>query len=721
MSMVAMNDVLPGMEDYGYVKEPTGNDFLDNLQTRVQMMISDARDYNDTELAPAREKADLYFRGDEPALLDEGRSTIVATEVKDVIMGIMPSLMRIFTATEPVCNFVATSEKNVDQARQATEYITYVMMQRCDGYRMLYGALMDGLRKATGVVGWYTDTSEQVIAREYEGVTELQVRHFLSMNKAAQLVGAEPASQPGLFNIKVTINTTRPQLKVFNVPPEELRIDRLATCTADAQLLGRERTMRKAELVKLGYPEALVEQFVGSGDHYQWSMERQFRQPGTVGSGMNSDPDADLVNYGEYYILIDADGDGIEELNRVCVMGDDDTIVMIEPAERRKYALFCPDLEPHAAIGHSVSEYCYDLQRIKTNLMRNTLDSLAQTIYPRQVVNERMTNIDDVLNTELGAPIRTTGPVQEAVMQLQASFNGEQVMPVITYLDQVRQLRTGVSEASKGVDPRALQSTTVKGVDMLISGAQERIELIARTFAETGLKDVFTGMLAEVCDNPPIEDIIQVRGKYIPVDPSQFDPSLPCQVNPNIGKGSDADRMIMLTQVKATQEMIIQQMGPENPLVTPVEYRNTLDDLLSLANIKDVGRYFKPITVQDVQAALKAKQQSALQQPNPALILANAEVEKTRASTAKAVADNNYRMEKLRRDDDFRHLKLQGDMERALLDALGQHGIQPQHDMAKHLMSTAKDLLIAQQDREDRESAASGDAADASSTGGSDD
>jgi hypothetical protein len=270
-------------------------------------------------------------------------------------------------------------------------------------------------------------------------------------------------------------------------------------------------------------------------------------------------------------------------------------------------------------------------------------------------------------------------------------------MTMMTYLDQIRQQRTGISEASKGLDPKALQSTTMKGVDMVVTGAQERIELIARILAETGMKDVFKGLLREVVEHPNFERTIKVAGKWIPIRPD-YDPTMGCRVNPSLGRGSDMDRMLVLTQVLSKQEMIMQLMGPDNELCTPVEWRCTMQDLLSIGGIKNVDRYFRSITPEHV-AAMTEKQIQG-KQMDPAFILASNEREKLRLAAVKHVNDDDFRRDKLQTDDGFRRDKLEVDSTlkgasegMRHIAAAQQQDKQLQHDQAIHQESQQHDAM----------------------------
>jgi hypothetical protein len=431
----------------------------------------------------------------------------------------------------------------------------------------------------------------------------------------------------------------------MTVPLDEFRISRKAKDVECAPLIGHDQIINVSELVKQGYELDELGSFMNATP-WNVSTDRLFRNEGLDEGELS---DAWDVRYGCYYIRVDKDGDGIAELREVHTVGDNHHILYDEVVQYPNFAVWCPDPEPHTLVGDSPADLVKDIQTIKTNMLRGSLDSLAQSIWPRTVFNQTITNTDDVLNDEIGAPIRTTGSPQDAVMSINHNFVGQPVFQMFQIMEGLRQARTGISDASKGVDPRALQSTNVTGIDAIVQGAQERIELCARILAETGMKQLFRGLLREIVANPNQQRTIQLRGKWVDVNPSTFDPTMRISVNPTLGKGSDMTRLMVLQDVKATQTAIMQQFGVENPLCGVQEFRNTLTDILAIANVKNVGRYYR-----EIDEATVAKIAATPKEPDAATLLAQSEMEKNRVKMATEISKSNFADRKLRVDDDFR-------------------------------------------------------------------
>jgi hypothetical protein len=659
--------LLPDVEVAGASDVSAPGDLDGDYVARVRGMIEDAREFNAEILMPIRVRGIRLYLGIDPQLDDEGgTSTIVKTEVRDTVLQMLPSLMRIFTGQDQVTNFIPNNKEGVEQAQQATDYIGYVFHRDNPGYMILQDCFKDGMVKAMGVATWWTDDNKEIIEEQYERLT-LEQRQGIISQEGTEVVSMNmvPKQGPGgevipTFDMVVRYTRRTPRHRVASVPPDEFRINRLATCVKDAALVGRERFATKSELILKGVdPELINDNQDFSGGDLRFTEERMLRNMGSD-SPFGRDSMEPLVRYGDYYIRVDKNLDGVAELRHICTVGDGDIIVTDEPVSRARYAICCCDPEPHSIVGHGVSELVADLQIIGTNMLRGALDSMASAIYPRMMGVENMVDWDDVLNQAIGAPIRVKDI--NALKQLDYRFIGGDVFTMMEKLDQVRMQRTGITEQSKGLDPKALQSTTLKGVDMIVQGAQERIELVARTMASTFMVDLMSGLLQEIVDKPVPERVIQLRGEYVPIQPSRFDATMICVPNPAMGRGSDLDRYLMLNMILGKQELIIQQGGPLNPLVTPIEYRNAFEDILSIAGMKNSTRYFKAVTPEAMQQL--ATQLAAKEDPN--LIYAKAEGDKVRAQVIKTLTDARTTVEDLDRKDDRERDKFEGQQ---MLDA----------------------------------------------------
>ena len=502
---------------------------------------------------------------------------------------------------------------------------------------------------------------------------------------------APPPPPPPTFDeVIVEFELDKPITKVAGVPPEEMRLDRYARTWRDSRIVGHERVVPIDQMIAMGYDREQCLEYVQGQAMNDFTMEAQLRNPGRFMSTRVGDG----VKYGQWYIRADQNGDGQPELRYICTMGEDHDIVSDEEANRIKFAMFSCDPISHTIVGDSIADYTEDIQKIKTNMMRGVLDSLAESINPKTVVNELMVNLDDALNDDLGAVIRTRGDPSAAVMYTQTPFVGQAALPIIELMNDMLSRRTGLTDAAKGLDPKAIQSSTQIGVEAVINGAQERVELVARVLAETGFKDLFVGLVNEIAENPSPPRMLHINGKFVPFDPSTMDASMSVEVNPNLGKGNDMVRMMALSGIKQDQQALVAQMGLNNPICGPTEMLNTMTDMLKLANVMNVSRYFKTPNPMQLQQML-----SAPKTPDPQAMAAQAMMEKVRSATATAVGQQHLDRTKQQQEIDFKHQQLHAktmvDMQK--LDLQGQQmGVD--HHVA--LAQLASQLMKDQSDQE---------------------
>ena len=652
-------------EDEGdYESEDEGETELDpmdedDFRYTVKQAIEDSQTYIDSYLAPQRERAMAYYLAEPFGNEEDGRSQVVLTEVRDTVLAMVPSLLRIFTGGDKVIEFVPKSQEDVAPAEQATDLLNHIFYQENPGFRILHDAIKDGLLLKTGILTWYKLDDEKVEHYSYSGLSREEAI-FITQDADVQIDEYEEETDlmTGQTQVEMKIRRIRknPRYIVESVPPEQFLIDNEATSIDDAIYVARRKLTTVSELVAMGYPRDVIEMNAGTGG-FEMNGEVITRNPADqsfFGITSTTDESTDKVFYVESYIKVDKDGDGIAELHKVCTVGNGAYILYEEIVQDVPFALLEPDPTPHTIFGQSVADQTMDIQLIKSSIMRNTLDSLAQSIHPRTVVVEGQVNLDDVLNVETGAIIRARAPGM--VQPLTAPFVGQQALGVMAYLDEIKTQRTGISRASQGLDAEALQSTTRSAVQAQLSSSQERIEMIARLFAD-GLKRCFKGVLKMVIQHQDKPKIIRLRNQFVPVDPRGWDSSMDMIVNIALGRGSDEQRMVFLQGILAQQKEIIANFGPYNPLVSLEQYRDTLSEITKLSGYMDPSKFFKEISPQEVDAFMQQQQQKP-QQPDPATLLAQVEAEKIKADIVISAAKQELERQKAAAQADFERDKL---------------------------------------------------------------
>ena len=645
--------------------------FMDehDFQSVVSAEIEDAVTYVDTDLSPSRAQATAYYRGDPFGNEEEGNSRVVATEVRDTVNAMLPSIMRVFFSSERVVEFMPRGPEDVKSSEQASDYANYVLNQDNPGFMVLYGTFKDSLVRKCGIVKTWWAKNTTVRTEKYTGLDEGTV--MLIQQEAGAVVTVitqyddpdvlEPQLTmdpmtgqpvmlpiPQLFDVEVKRTIEEGKICIEGVPPEEFLIDRNARDLDSAAFVGHRKMATVAELLEMGYDEDLIMENISTTD-FEYNDEYLRRRPTTTTMGSineSHNPAMQRALYVEGYMRVDYDGDGIPELRKVCCLGEGYTIVNNEPADMTGFSDFPCDPEPHTSPleANSIFDFTKDLQEIKSDILRNTLDSLAQSIHPRTAVVEGQVNMDDVLNNETGAIIRMRAPGM--VMPLAQPFVGQAAFPMLEYMDSIKEERTGMSRASMGLNADALQSSTKAAVSATVSANQMRIELTTRILAE-GMKKLFKVILQLSVKHQDKPRMVRLRNDWVQVDPRSWDATMDVAINVGMGTGDTEQKMQMLGMISSKQEQALTQMGPMNPLVTPGQYANTLRKMVELAGFKDASQFFNaiPADYQPPQATEPPK-------PSPEEMLAQVQVQSIQADIQKKAAELQLEQQKMQMADD---------------------------------------------------------------------
>jgi len=640
------------------------------LQAILNGELTDAVSYIDSDISPIRAKGTEYYRGDPFGNEEDGRSQVVAMEVRDTVSAMMPSLMRVFFSSENVVEFVPRGPEDESGAQQATDYANYVFSADNNGFMQSYAIFKDALVRKCGIAKYWWEETAEVRIEDYSGLDDATVQMLMAedaevkvvvsypdpaiseamiaeaqMQAAAAGVMAPPV--PMLHDVQIKRVLRDGRIRIMAVPPEELIIDRRARSFEEAGIIAHRQMLTVGELLQMGYDMDEIEPNISSTD-LDTNDEYLARQPlsTTMGSNDSMNPMQRRLLYVEAYVRVDYDGDGLPELRKLCCMGSSYKMVRNLPASYIPFVDFPFDPEPHTSPieAMSVFDITHDIQEIKSQVLRNTLDSLAQSIHPRTAVVEGQVNIDDVLNNETGAVIRMRAPGM--VQPLAQPFVGQAGYSMLEYMDQVKEDRTGMSKAAMGLNADALQSSTKAAVAATISASQSRLELTARIMAE-GMKKLFKGILFLLTTHQDKPRMVRLRNQWVQIDPRAWDASMDVSVNIGLGGGDVNDRLQTLTMISQMQKAIVDQYGLANPLVTPQMYSRTLQKMVELSGFKDASQYFNQIPA-DFQIPQEPPK------PTPEEVLAQVQAESIQADIQKKAAELELKRQQMMRDDDYR-------------------------------------------------------------------
>jgi hypothetical protein len=497
---------------------------------------------------------------------------------------------------------------------------------------------------------------------------------------------APPAPSPAdiSFDVKVRRTVDKSYLALAAVPPEEMLIVPNSRDWRGSTTIIHATTKTVGELVAMGYEWDDVAD-LSADDEVLDKTEQQARDPASTGSveQERKDPASKRVKYCEMWMRVDRDGDGIAELRRICTGGTEFRVLHEEATEHVNVATFPVDPEPHTPWALSVADLTADLQFQKSHMWRAAIDSLANSVSPRLGFVEGKVNEADVLSNENSAPIRMSAPGM--IQPITVPFVGGDALSMMAYADDVREQRTGITKAAAGLDPDTMQSTTVAAVNATITASQTQIRMVARIFAEFGMKPLFRGIARTLKRHTMRSRVVRLMGRWASIDPRDW-ADYDVTVDVALGHGNTTERIAALGQIAAKQEQIIATIGPDNPLCGMSEYRYTLAKMVELAGFKDPSRFFKqimpteamqpqgngkPPSPQDAAAqalveAEKIKQDSAQKQKAAELDL---DFKKTQAELVAKAAQ-------AKSDDDFRRDQLDAETALKVAELRAKYGAQ---------------------------------------------
>jgi hypothetical protein len=644
---------------------------INKLKSIIESEIDDSIGYVETDTVAERQEALEYYLREPYGNEVEGKSQIVTGEVAEVVDGALPQLIRVFTSTDGVVEFQPVNDGDEPFAQQATEYCNWVFYRDNDGFLILHNWFKDALLQKTGIVKAYWDEKIDVNKETYENLSDDDLM-MLMQDEDLEVVAQEteeeinevtdPMTGQVFQNVtrehKVKVKRTKKDGRVVveNVPPEEFLISKRAKTIQDSPFVAHRRMMTRSELIAMGFKKDVVES-LESGDTLEFSPDRIARysrgeQPNSMGS---QDESMEVVEVYECYIKVDYNNDGIAELRRV-VYASNEVLEDME-CDYVPFHSLCPIPIPHKFYGQSLADRALDLQLIKSTVLRQMLDNLYLTNNYRVGAVEGQVNLDDLLTSTAGGVVRMKNPNAIVPLTVQPTTAGS--FPMLEYLDGIQARRTGVSDSQNGIDPNILQNVTAAAVSAMSQASAGKLELIARIFAETGVKSLFKGILHLLCKYQDKERLVRLNGKFVPFNPREWHDQYNVSINVGLGTGTRQEQLTTMQMILQKQEQIIQTYGLSNPLVNLMQYRNTLAKFINMAGFKDAAQFMNEITPE--QNEILSQPQPEKPDPNTeaAKVLAEVEREKAVIRAQTEAAKLELEREQMQLDNARKALELQ--------------------------------------------------------------
>ena len=686
----------------------------DALEALVSDAVDNAISFIADEIADQRIKSQRYFDGKVNIGSEDGRSSLVATKCRDTVRAVKPSIQRVFMTSDRPVEFVPQGPEDVASMEQASVYAA-AKFRQSNGYQILRDVTHDALVKKAGFtkVYWaeydrpkiynFTDLDDDqyqaiiaapgvdVLTHEErpddETIQALQQQVDMAQQMAQQAAAAGqpvdpsqlpqmPPMLPALHSVRIMRRDPLGKLCIDTVPPEEFFVDSSARSDEDFYVIGHRTEMRAADVIGMGIDEDKVLDLDASSGTDLREQEEEERRGYPINRDEDEnprDPAMKKVTITEAYMRVDVDGTGVPILHKFLLGGTSNRLLDYEPVDDHPFAGWHVDPEPHTYFGRSLVEIIEADQDAATAITRGILDNVQMTNNPRIEMVKGQVDVDDLLNNEIGGIVRVNAPGM--LRDLSVPFVAGQTLPALQYIDQMVEMKTGVTRASMGLDPDALQSTTRAAVTATVSAAAGQVEVMVANLAYTGMRRLFCQILKLMAKHSTKAEMLRINGSYVPMDPRIWDVELDAAVNVGLGTGREDQKTAILGQALQLQMQFIQGYGPTNPLSGVAQLRNTLADLLAINGVTNVDRYFLPIQPMDPNQPQQPQGQEQPQGGDPAQALVQAETIKAQAK----MASDQQRMQldamKAQMQDDRERDRMLQDMEIAMARIAAQYGV----------------------------------------------
>lgn len=648
----------------------------------IRMMVDASEAYRDYRADERIEAMALYDGDPEILPYEEGRSKAVSRDVRAGVNKVAASVKRVFLGNDEMVEFNPLSQEDEEGSQQASDYINYVVLPECDGKRAIEDAIDDALKLRNGILTWFYDEKLSAEVSEHTNLDQ-QTLERLTQSKDVEILEGESfqdflETSTGIipinfYNVRIKRQTKKNLIRLESVAPEEFLIHPSATSIGDSPLTGRKTRETRSDLIAMGFDREKVEMIPSENQDDYEEAERLERRDEYI-SEIHRDqtnPMMEEVDYYDLYVRVDLDDDGIAELYHFCFGGRiaDDGLLMYEECDEVPFADITPERVPHEWEGVSIVDDLKEVQYIKTALLRSTLDNAYWVNNKQVLANERdIENWDEVINPSFGGVIKVRGnkSIRDVYQQVDVEFTASQTFQMMEYMDQEGEQRTGISDASSGLAPDALQNQTATATALLSQGGLGRTEQIVRTMA-FGIARAFKGLLKLTIKHQDQARTIRLRNQWVQMDPRQWNAGMDATVNIGLGAGTRERDIQAMQFVMNLQREIVAGFGVDNPYVKPENLYNSMVKSIESAGLRSPNMYITKPDPQEVQQ----KMQAAAQKPDP-------EQQKIQLEQAKMQQQLQIEQQKAHGQVQKEQAQLQADLhtERARLEAETQHRAQ---------------------------------------------
>lgn len=571
--------------------------------------LQDTVGYGDDESDSARRRNVRAYLGQPYGNEKEGYSSYVDRSVYETVESLMPYLLKVFHGNDQAVSFAAVAggdpneqQKRIDDAQQATDYVNHIYNVDNHGYRVTGAVLKDALIQRVGWWKHYVLEEEVEETKRFSGLSQQQVEALgfgQSESAKVEVVSESQDKTTGqiVFDVKVTRQEKEKRIVVEAVPPDQMVYARRAANIDDMPFIGQISLVTRSDLVAEGYDRDLVESIPthASADHQR--RRGQYDRDNIDMSVDRRDRAMEEVEVLEAFTRLDLDDDGIAEWVRVVAGGVDGdsasggVVLDIERCDGHPFTPLVPIDLPHQIEGLCPADAVEDLQRLRSETVRQMLDGLYLTNHPRFQGLKGKYDHEQMLENQPGDVIEVD--TMGALERLDSTWEGAQAIPLLSYIDKVSEARSGVSPHGTVQAASSMTRHAEGTVDNIMQASMARQELMARNIAENGFTRLYQQILKLAVNHQDKARQVRLNGEFLEIDPTTWSPQMDVEVNAGVGIGSNQIRAQILMQVGQVMERL---MGAGFRGVSEEQIYNWFKDVLKAADMPAIDPYCQDVT-----------------------------------------------------------------------------------------------------------------------------
>ena len=684
-------------------KKVTDEELINLIESGVANSVGDF--LNSSDLTRERLRATYEYAGMPigPGLQPNGVSQIVDSSTTEVVEAYTAILSELILSNNKIARFIPYNDSVTarDAAAQASAMVNYCIFKKNNGWSLLSDWIKAALLWKNSIIRWDYIEDYEYIFHEYDEIDQYKLDEILA-DPNMEVIGdltvdtsfsveaetGEPGSSVVYVDVRVRETIDRSRVDISHVAPENFRITRDATCIEDAAFIGIQIDMSRSEIRK-HYPEAAanVDDWDELGDvewNTRWTEEAAARKHITgqeYWQGSNEQEilplDANIeVTVTECWVRVDRDGDGIAELKHLITAGSH--ILVEEDVDQVNLASLCPIGIPHEFFGLSIADFTRSSTLANTAIIRGFLENVYLTNYSPKLADPNVVDFGALQNMKPKQIIPTNGNPTAAVAPLPPETISPGTGGILEFLQVHKEQATGMSKAAQGLnDTLYVSGNSEAKVSQVQTASQKRIQHIARTFTETGIKRLIEGVYKTMTQNMDMMTVQGEYGDYLDVDVAALPDFMEVEVLADVG---DHGNSTMLQKMQMVQQLFEGLQGAGAGMVIKQEAPVVVAEKVFTALDLNPADYIEDWQDEEfAQAVVEAKQQeekAAEEQRMMEMRNANAEIAQKEANVsfttaqAKNTHQDNTRQTAIAID---KHLQ---EWEKLRLDAM-KDGAQP--------------------------------------------